>query len=58
MINKEGFRLKLLKCSFAKNSLKYLGHIIEKNSIRPVKDNLRAIKEFKKTKNKKIFDNF
>jgi len=29
-MNEEGFRLMLAKCNFAKNSLKYLGHIIEK----------------------------
>jgi len=52
-MKEEGFRLKMEKCNFAKNSLKYLGHIIEKNSIRPLKDNLRAIKEFEEPKNKK-----
>lgn len=58
MINVEGFRLKLLTCSFAKNSLKYLGHIIEKNSIKPLKDNLKAIKEFKEPKDKKNIRQF
>lgn len=52
-IKKEGFRLKLLKCNFAKNSIKYLGHIIEKNIIKPYKDNLKAIKDFEGPKNKK-----
>ena len=30
VIRKEGFRLKLAKCKFAENSVKYLGYIIEK----------------------------
>lgn len=29
-IKKEGFRLKFTKCTFAENSVKYLGHIIKK----------------------------
>lgn len=45
-ILKEGFRLKFTKCSFAKNYAKYLGHIIENNSVRPLKDYLTAIKNF------------
>ena len=43
---KEGFRLKFVKCKFAANSIKYLGHIIENNSVCPLKDNLVSIKEF------------
>lgn len=42
----EGFRLKFSKCTFAANSVKYLGHIIENNSIRPLKDYLVAVKKF------------
>ncbi|CAI6362171.1 unnamed protein product [Macrosiphum euphorbiae] len=57
-MKEEGFRLKMEKCNFAKNSLKYLGHIIEKNSITPLKDNLKAIKEFKEPKNKKNIRQF
>lgn len=45
-IMKEGFRLKLSKCTFALDSVKYLGHIIRHNSIAPVKDNLISIKNF------------
>ena len=50
-IKKEGFRLKLAKCNFAKSSVKYLGHIIEKEGVRPGKDNLRTIREFERPKN-------
>lgn len=53
VIKKEGFKLKLIKCNFAKSSIKYLGHIVEKNGVRPAKDNLKAIYEFERPKNKK-----
>ncbi|GBP66806.1 Transposon Tf2-8 polyprotein [Eumeta japonica] len=42
----EGFRLKFSKCNFANNYAKYLGHIIENNSVRPLKDYLTAVKNF------------
>jgi len=43
---KEDFRLKFAKCKFATNSVKYLGHIIQNNAVRPLKDNLISIKNF------------
>lgn len=52
-ISKEGFRLKFSKCNFAQDSVKYLGHIIQNNTITPLKDNLIAIKEFPCPKTKK-----
>lgn len=33
--------------------MKYIGHIIEKDGVRPGKDNLRAIREFERPKNKR-----
>ena len=42
----EGFRLKFMKCRFAADSVKYLGHMIQENSVRPIKDNLISIKNF------------
>lgn len=45
-ISEEGFRLKFSKCNFAQSSVKYLGHIIEHNSVTPIKDNLIAIRNF------------
>lgn len=45
-IKKEGFRLKFSKCTFAEESVTYLGHIIKDNSISPIKDNLIAIRNF------------
>lgn len=45
-IDKEGFRLNLSKCNFAKSKVKYLGHTIENNAIKPIYDNVLPIKEF------------
>lgn len=45
-ISLEGFRVKFTKCTFASNKAKYLGHIIENNSVRPLKDYLTAVKNF------------
>lgn len=45
-IKREGFRLKFTKCTFASDSVKYLGHIIHNNTVRPVRDNLVSIKDF------------
>lgn len=52
-IAKEGFRLKFSKCKFAQDSVKYLGHIIQNNTVTPLKDNLIAIREFPVPKTKK-----
>lgn len=52
-IEKEGFRLKFTKCRFATNSVKYLGHVIQDNTVRPVRDNLISIRDFPTPKNQK-----
>ena len=52
-IIKEGFRLKFKKCTFASNSVKYLGHIIQNNSVRLIKDNLASIRDFPTPKTQK-----
>lgn len=57
-IHKEGFKLKFIKCSFATNSIQYLGHIIENNAVRPLNDNLIAIKNFPTPKNQKNIRQF
>lgn len=49
----EGLRLKFSKCMFAADSVKYLGHIIQNNSVRPLKDNLVSIKNFPVPKTRK-----
>lgn len=54
----EGFRLKLKKCTLAAKSIKYLGHIIENNTVRPVKDNLISIKNFPTPKTQKNIRQF
>lgn len=53
-LKKEGFKLKLSKCNFAKHSVKYLGHMIEKGKIYPIKDNVKAIKEFPRPTTRKM----
>lgn len=45
-IQKEGFKLKFSKCAFARNWVKYLGYIIQNNSIGPLKDNLITTQNF------------
>lgn len=46
-ICKEGFRLKITKCNFAKTEVKYLGHVLSENTVRPLwGDNLKAIRDF------------
>jgi len=52
-IEEERFRLKFLKCKFAQRKIQYLRHVIEKNEVRPMKDNLIAIREFPTPKNRK-----
>lgn len=52
-IKSEGLRLKFSKCTFAADSVKYLGHIIQNNSVRPLKDNLISIKNFPTPKTQK-----
>lgn len=57
-IEREGFRLKFTKCNFASDWVKYLGHIIQNNTIRPIKDNLIAIKNFPIPKTQKNIRQF
>jgi len=45
-IKEEGFRLKFRKCTFAANSVRYLGHIIGNNTVQPLKDNVISIQKF------------
>ena len=52
-LENEGFKLNFEKCDFAKQCVRYLGHVIERNGIKPAKDNLKAIREFERPKNKK-----
>ena len=52
-IMNEGFRLKLSKCTFALDSVQYLGHVIGYKSISPLKDNLISIRNFPVPRNQK-----
>lgn len=52
-IEKVGFKLNKEKCIFAKKSVIYLGHEIKENEIKPLNDNLIAIKNFPTPQNKK-----
>lgn len=45
-IIEEGFRLKTSKCFFASDTVQYLGHLICKNTVKLIKDNLKAIRAF------------
>lgn len=54
----EGFKLKLTKCEFATDSVKYLGHLIQKNKVLPLQDNLISIKEFPTPKNRRNIKQF
>lgn len=52
-ILREGFRLKFMKCTFATNSVRYLGHVISKNSVKPLNNNLISIRNFPTPQNRK-----
>lgn len=52
-IKAEGLKLKFVKCKFAADSIKYLGHIITENSVSPLNDNLISIKNFPVPKTQK-----
>lgn len=57
-IRKEGFKIKFTKCSFATRQIKYLGHTIEQGKIKPLFDNLVAIKDFPIPRTKKNIRQF
>lgn len=57
-IQVEGWKLKFIKCKFASSSVSYLGHIVEKNTVRPLRDNLVAIKAFPRPTNKRNIRQF
>ena len=42
-LNVSGFRLKLEKCQFFQDSVTYLGHILDREGIRPHPDKIKAI---------------
>lgn len=50
-VQDEGFKLKMIKCKFAKKSIRYLGHVISNDEVRPMSDGLAAIKDYPQPKN-------
>lgn len=40
------FSLKLPKCSFAQNQIKYLGHLVSKKGVEPVQKKVKAIQQW------------
>lgn len=57
-IQEEGFRLKFTKCEFAKDKVTYLGHVVGNGTVRPLTNNVIAIREFPKPKNRKNIRQF
>jgi len=49
----QGFKLNKKKCQFAQGKIIYLGHELGNNIIKPINDNLEAIKKFPTPKTKK-----
>lgn len=45
-IKSEGFRIKFVKCTFATHEIKYLGHVILSDTVKPLNDNLISIRNF------------
>lgn len=52
-IKSEGLKLKFSKCTLAADTVKYLGHVIQNNSVRPLNDNLISIQNFPTPKTQK-----
>jgi len=54
----EGFHLKREKCQFFQSQVQYLGHIIDKDGIRPVPEKIKAIVDMPKPNNPKELRSF
>lgn len=57
-IYKEGFRLNFKKCNFATSSIQYLGHVLGPDTVKPLQDNLIAIKDFPTPSSRKTIRQF
>lgn len=53
-----GLQMKWKKCQFLQTSIEYLGHIIEKNSVKPSPDKTMAVQKFKVPKTVKQTQSF
>lgn len=54
----QGFKLNRKKCEFAQEKITYLGHELGNNTIKPVNDNLEAIRKFPTPTTKKQIRQF
>lgn len=52
-IMEEGFRLKFIKCDFARDEVRYLGHVIGRGTVKPLTDSLKALHDFPVPKSRK-----
>ncbi|GFW46601.1 retrovirus-related Pol polyprotein from transposon 297 [Trichonephila clavipes] len=53
-----GLELNLKKCNFLKSKIEFLGHIIEKGTIKPSLDKIKAVQNFPEPKNVKQVQSF
>ena len=58
VMKKENVKLKQSKCFFMKKSVTYIGHLISKNTIRPLNNNLSAITDYPPPHDKKTLRRF
>ena len=58
VLQRYGFKLNISKCLFAKDRVTYLGHEIGNNCIRPLNNNVAAIKNFPIPQNQKNIRQF
>ena len=52
-LKKSNLHLQLDKCGFLRREVAYLGHIIDKNGVRPDHKKIKSVQEFSKPKNEK-----
>ena len=55
---KEGLTLKLSKCAFGKNKIKYIGHIIGSGEIKPIESKIQAIIALPEPTSKKLLKSY
>lgn len=58
VLQEQGLKLNTNKCCFAQREVTYLGHRISNNSIKPINDNLIALKDFPEPKTRKNIRQF
>ena len=57
-LEQAGYRLNLKKCEFFKNEIKWVGHKIDQQGIRPLQDKTEAITKVNIPKNEKEMKSF